>query len=54
MDNSNLREEQKKVIREALALAAAADRYAERGQVAEAKGIIVELIASLTVLAAYQ
>jgi hypothetical protein len=54
MDNSNLREEQKKVIRDALALTAAAHRYAERGQITEAKDVIAEVIACLKSLATYK
>ncbi|HXS93198.1 MAG TPA: hypothetical protein VN736_01265 [Candidatus Limnocylindrales bacterium] len=51
MDNRNLREDQRKVINEALMMAAAAHRFAELGQSANAKDSIETVIEHLTLLA---
>lgn len=51
MDNSNLREDQEKAIRDALMMAAAAHRHAELGQASDAKELIGQLIERLSELA---
>jgi hypothetical protein len=51
MDNTNLREDQRKAIREALLLAAAAQLFAEMGRAKDARESIVQVIERLTQLA---